>query len=208
MDKCGNTNQCVQIDFAKRGADNYLIMCDVMSGFFQIYKVKNKSAEQAILKIREWSSFWGRPFEILADSGPGFRNTFKEEASKLDITVRYSIGYNSSSQFNVERCVGQLKTMLKKCGPLSQLQIHELVYCINCREQGSGMGSPIAKFLGRNVRGIIPNSLDRNINWKLMMENRALQHQKRVESKGKKPKEIYEIGEEVLVQDMTSRQWS
>ena len=86
-----------------------------MSGFFQIYKVKNKSAEQAILKIREWSSFWGRPFEILADSGQGFRNTFKEEASKLDITVRYSSGYNSSSQFNVERCVGQLKTMLKIC---------------------------------------------------------------------------------------------
>ena len=104
--------------------------------------------------------------------------------------------------------MGQLKTMLKKCGPLSQLQIHKLVYCINCREQGSGMGSPIARFLGRNVRGAIPNSLDRNINWKLMMENRALQHKKRVESKGRKPKEIYEIGEVVLVQDIASRQWS
>ena len=102
-------------------------MCNVMSGFFQIYKVKNKSAEQAILKIREWSSFWGRPFEILADSGPGFRNTFEEEASKLGITVRHRSGYNSSSQSNVECCVGQRKTMLKKCGPLSQLQIHKLV---------------------------------------------------------------------------------
>ena len=40
------------------------------------------------------------------------------------------------------------------------------------------------------------------------MKNRALQHQKRVETKGKKPKVIYEIGEECLVQDMTSRQWS
>ena len=69
------------------------------------------------------------------------------------------------------------------------------------------MGSPIARFLGRNVRGAIPNSLDRNINWKKMMENRALQHQKRVEKKGKKPKEIYEIGEEYLVQDMNTRQW-
>ena len=98
--------------------------------------------------------------------------------------------------------------MLKKCGPLSQLQIHELVYCINCLEQGSGMGRPIARFLGRNVRGTIPNSLDRNINWKLMMQNRALQHHKRVEKKGKKPKEIYKIGDRVLVQDMASRQWS
>ena len=73
-------------------------MCDVLSGFFQIYNVKNKSAEQAIIKVSEWSSFWGRPFEIFPDSGPGFLNTFEEEASKLGITVRHSSGYNSSSQ--------------------------------------------------------------------------------------------------------------
>ena len=70
------------------------------------------------------------------------------------------------------------------------------------------MESPIARFLGRNVRGAIPNSLDRNINWEKMMENRALQHQKRVDKKGRKSKEIYEIGEECLVQDMNTRQWS
>ena len=89
-------------------------MCDVMSGFFQVYRLPNKSAEQAIFKVREWSSFWGRPFEIPADSGPGFRNTFEEEAAKLGITVRHSSGYNSSSQANVERCVGQLKSIIKK----------------------------------------------------------------------------------------------
>ena len=61
-------NQRVQIDFAEKGLDSYLVMCDVMSGFFQVYKVKNKSAAEAILKVREWSSFWGKPFKILADS--------------------------------------------------------------------------------------------------------------------------------------------
>ena len=30
----------------------------------------------------------------------------------------------------------------------------------------------------------------------------------RVDKKGKKPKEIYEIGEKVLVQDLATRQWS
>ena len=53
---------------------------------------------------------------------------FEEEANKLGIIVRHSSGYNSSSQSHVEGCVGQLKTLLKKCGPLNQLQIHELVY--------------------------------------------------------------------------------
>ena len=64
-------NQRVQIDFAERASDKYLVMVDVMSGFFQIYKVKNKSAMEAILKVREWSACCGKPFEILADSGPG-----------------------------------------------------------------------------------------------------------------------------------------
>ena len=86
------------------------------------------------------------------------------------------------------------------------MQIHEMIYTMNCREQNNGMGSPIARFLGRNTRGAIPNSLDRNINWTLMMQNRALQHQKRVEKKGRKPKETYEIGERVLIQDLASRQ--
>ena len=83
-----------------------------------------------------------------------------------------------------------------------------MIYTINCREQNSGMGSPIARFLGRNTRGAILSSLDRNINWTMMMQNRALQHQKRVEKKGRKPKETYEIGERVLIQDVATRQWS
>ena len=201
-------NQRIQIDFCEKGADNYLVMVDVMSGFFQVYKVKHKSAQEAILRVREWSASWGKPFEIFADGGPGFRNTFEEEAAKLGIIVKHSSGYNSSSQSTVERAVGQLKTLLKKCGHLNQLQIHELTFCINSREQNNGMGSPIARFLGRNVRGSIPNSLDRNINWERMMENRALQHQKRVDKKGRKPKETYEIGEVCLVQDMVTKQWS
>ena len=132
-------NQRVQLDFAEKGPDNYLVMCDMMSGFFQVFKVKNKSASEAILKVREWSSSWGKPLEISANSGPGFRQTFEEEANKLGIIVKHSSGYNSSSQSHVERCVGQLKTLLKKCGPLSQLQIHEMTYTINCREQNSGV---------------------------------------------------------------------
>ena len=41
-----------------------------------------------------------------------------------------------------------------------------------------------------------------------MMQNRALQHQKRVERKGRKPKETYEIGERVLIQDLATCQWN
>ena len=41
-------NQRVQLDFAEKGPDNYLVMCDMMSGFFQVFQVRNKSASEAI----------------------------------------------------------------------------------------------------------------------------------------------------------------
>ena len=169
-------NQREQIDFAEKGTDNFLVMVDVMSGFFQIYKVKIKSYEQAILhpsgedRLRLSQT-------VHQGSGTPFLRRLPSLASQSDTAVRTTA---PASQM-WRHCVGQLKTLLKKCGYLSQLQIHELVYCINCREQNSGMGSAIARFLGKNCRGAIPNSLDRNINWKLMMENRAQQHQKRVD---------------------------
>ena len=43
-------NQRVQIDFCEKGRDDYLVMVDVMSGFFQVYKVKNKSASEAVIR--------------------------------------------------------------------------------------------------------------------------------------------------------------
>ena len=78
-------------NLAERASDKYLVMVDVMSGFFQIYKVKNKSAEQAILKVREWSACWGKPFEISADSGPGFRRRQPSWASQSDIAVGITV---------------------------------------------------------------------------------------------------------------------
>ena len=101
-----------------------------------------------------------------------------------------------------------LKELLKKSGPLSQLQIDEVIYCINAREQASGAGSPLVKFLGHGVRSRLPNSLDRSYNWKKSLEIRAELHQKRVARPGRVSKEINNVGETVLVQDVKSKLWN
>ena len=105
------------------------------------------------------------------DDGLGFRNTFSQEAAKLGVRVEHSSTYNSSSQAPVETGVGvgSLKSLLKRCGSLTQLllQIHEMVSCVNNWIQPGGTESPIAGFLGRNMRITgIPNSLDRDLQWK------------------------------------------
>ena len=58
----------VQIDYAEKGNENFLVICYQMSGFGQVYKTRNKSTEQALLKLREWGANFGFPLVLLADS--------------------------------------------------------------------------------------------------------------------------------------------
>ena len=94
-------NNCVQMDFAEHGGD-YIIMCDQMSGFLQIFKCRNKSSSEAILKLREWERTWGMPTLCVQDNGPGFLKTFAVEAGKLRVRVEHSSANNPSSQASVE----------------------------------------------------------------------------------------------------------
>ena len=56
----------------------------------------------------------------LVDRSPGFKNTFTKEASKLGVYVEHSSAYNPSSQSAVEKRVGNLKHLLKRCGLMKQ----------------------------------------------------------------------------------------
>ena len=119
----------------------------------------------------------------------------------------YSSAYNPSLNALVERSVRTLKDLLKKVGPLSQLQLREMIFCSNSREQEEGQGSPISRFLGHGVRTGLPNSVDSNLDWNYLMEIRAAQHQKRVDRPGKISKVQFEVNEVVIVQDVKSKKW-
>ena len=105
--------------------------------------------------------------------------------AKFGVKVIHSSSYNPQSNGLVERGVRSLKHLLKRSGPLNQLQLQELLYCVNAREQAQGAGSPLARFLGHGVRSALPNSLDRSCNWRKLMEKRTEQHQKRVNRPGR-----------------------
>ena len=67
---------------------------------------------------------------------------------------------------------------------MNQLQLSECVFAINSRIQPDGCGSPISRIFLGEVRGNLPNSLDRSLDWKYLMENRWQAHLRRVERKG------------------------
>ena len=125
----------------------------------------------------------------------------------MGIEVIYSSAYNPSSNALVERSVRTLIDLLKKVGPVSQLQLRELIFCANSREQEEGQGSPISRFLGHGVRTNLPNSVNRNVDWNYLMSIRASQHQKRVDKPGRISKVQFDVNESVIVQDYKSKKW-
>ena len=197
----------IQVDFAERGSDNFLVIVCQMSGFMQIYKCPQKSTEQALLKLREWCAQFGAPMICVSDNGPSFRNKFEEECLKMGIKVEHSSAYNSSSMSEVERAVGSLKHLLKRGMHMSQLQLSEMVFALNSRIQPNGTGSPISRFFGRDVRNCIPNSLNRSLNWEILMQNRKNVHLKRVSRKGRGTKQVYSVGESCWVQNIKTKKW-
>ena len=47
---------------------------------------------------------------------------------------------------------------------MNQLQLSEMVFALNTRIQPNDAGSPISRFFRGDVRGSLPNSLNRNLN--------------------------------------------
>ena len=72
-----------------------------------------------------------------------------------------------------------LKDLLKKSGSsLSQLQLDELIFEVNSREEPN-KGSAMARFLGRGLRNEIPNSVDRTVDFKELIRKRTEEREKR-----------------------------
>ena len=85
----------------------------------------------------------------------------------------------------------------------------EMVFTVNSREQ-QNQGSAITRFLGRGVRGALPNSLDRSSNWQDDVTTRGETRQRRVTKKGRTvgKKEVYTVGEKVKLQDIKTKRWN
>ena len=56
--------QRLQVDYAKKGNANYLMIVDSLTGFMQAYKTPRKSTEDAIKCLRNWASIWGMSYEV------------------------------------------------------------------------------------------------------------------------------------------------
>ena len=87
------------------------------------------------------------------------------------------------------------------------MQLSEMVFTLNSIIQPNETGSPISRFYARDVRYLLPNLLNRNLNRTYLMENRRNVHLKKVARKGRNSNEIFSVGERCLVQNVVTRLW-
>ena len=139
--------------------------------------------------------------------GPGFRKTCKDGLRELGIKLIHSSSYNPRSMGLAERSVRSIKNLLKKNKRLTQLELEELVFTINCNQQGSNQGCALERFMGRSVNTSIPNSLAKGFGFEEAIEARAKSRMKRLLKPERGTKLLFSIGELVRIQNPHSREW-
>ena len=143
------------------------------------------------------------PYEVKSDNGASFRQTYEEDIDKLGVRVLHSSAYNNLSMRLLERSVSTLKEILRKNNSLTQVELKEHIYAINCKEEGE-TGSATTSFMGRGTRTGLPNSWERFVDWQEQIKKRGELKEKRVQRKERTVgKETYTEGERVCLQDIS-----
>ena len=90
---------------------------------------------------------------------------------------------------------------------LIKQHLNELTFAINTTTSCEGTGSSADRFFGRSVRSRLPNSFDPEIRSTELIEKRIIKHDARIKNKNKTNKIIYQIGQRVRLQNVSTRDW-
>ena len=121
-----------------------------------------------------------------------------------------SAAYNSQSNGAAERGVASIKSLLSKMGKkgmMNQEELNKLVFKINSH-QTSKEGSALERFYGRNVRTYQPELVKKKINHQELIAARGERQRKLAEKLGRRNKDDFQEGDDVVCQDMSTKRWT
>ena len=158
-----------------------------------------------------WFHAYGFCHVLRSDGGGSFRANFTKQMEDLGIEHRKSSPYNSPSNGGAERTVQHIKSFLRKenIEKVSQELLNKICFKVNNHVQDELTGSLAERFLRRKPKTLLPNSIDRDVDWRSMLTERTNKTTKHVENKKeKKSREEFRVGDKVILQEQTGRkQW-
>merc|ERR1711867_203330 len=85
--------------------------------------------------------------------------------------------------------------------------LNELIFAINTTTSSKGIWSQADRFFGRSVRSRLPNSFDPEVRSNELIKKRITKYDAWIKNKNKRNKIIYQIGQRVRLQNVSTRDW-
>jgi Integrase core domain. len=136
-----------------------LIVVDYFSKYPEIAMLNSSNCQSVILQLKSIFSRHGIPKELISDNGPPYNSAqFKIFCHAWGIEHKTSSPYFPQSNGQVERTIGTIKNMLKKCLESGN---DPYLALLNYRNTPKGdVCSPANLLMSRNLRSNLPISND------------------------------------------------
>lgn len=147
--------QMVGTDLFHWQNNNYLLVVDYYSRYWEIVKLRSMTSEHIITEMKKMFSRHGIPEEVKSDNGPQYAS---KEFQQFAMTWRFKHTTSSPryprSNGLAERTVQSIKNLLSKT--LSSHQDPYLAILENRNNPVDGFASPAQLLMSRNLRSTIP----------------------------------------------------
>ena len=133
-----------------------LIIADYFSRYPIVHLLTNPTAETVIQKTKETFSLFGVPCEIVSDNGPQFQTQYNNFYESWDVQHTTSSPRYPRSNGFIERQIGYIKPILKKCLMKGE-DIHLSLLTVRATPLNTRLPSSAELLLGRPTATTIPN---------------------------------------------------
>ena len=139
------------MDIFTIGKQNYLILVDYYSSYFEVNSLENLLTNTVIDKVRGHFARYGIPNTVVSDCGPQFTSSeFKEFAKKWSFRHIKSSPYHHQSNGKAENAVKIAKSLLIKAKEDGKDPLLSLLEWRNTPTEGFNC-SPAQRFYGRRI---------------------------------------------------------
>ena len=140
-------------------------------------------------------------------TGNASEHASQKRWKKLGVKHVKSRAYNTSSNGGAELIVHSIKEFLRKENnkKITQELLQELTFKVNNYVQNEKTDSAAERWFRRKPINMLPNTMERDIDWKNMPEERRNEQTKLATKKGRKSSVKFRIRDKVILQETTGK---
>lgn len=203
--------QIIASDLFKYQVNDYLLIADSYSGFFDFKKLNHTTSKEIIEHLKSWFAIHGIPAKLETDNGPQYASReFKQFAQVWGFEHVTSSPKYPQSNGLAERSVQTAKNILRKCA-LDNTDINLAMLTQRNTPRSKALGSPSQRLMSRTTRSLIPTNekklqpqvIDDVSEQLKMLRNK----QKQYYDRNTKPAKELSVGEKVRLQQ-NAYQWT